>query len=518
MSKRMITLNGATAFSAFGFSFNWDERQISSVYINNESTGTSDSLSLKLAGQPWTIRRLSFDSSAPGTPLSLTITDANDGVVGRRLDLVQLPSDGNVNITLHDTRIRYLSGGADSNVTLSLGSQQTKHVELYDARQSKVTLGDGAVQTLMLSQGNDTVTGGSGYVGFIDFDEGNNTFIGGSGYVGSIRSNGNNTFELKGGADSVSLGSGTSKVVVSGGFVGAITSFSGTNTVTIGAGGEVRSIGFSGGIDKVSVAGRVEQVSLGSNKDTLTITGNGRVNQADLGDGNNSFRMSGEQVNSVIAGAGWVDSLSTGEGNDTVTLAKGGVGTLRLGGGDDRVIVQAQDPANGLLLSGGQGVDTLDLSQFSKGVVITLNNLGAWQNPAAKNGNIDGAGKGYLAVTGFENVQGSAGADRIEGNELANRLTGGLGNDTLIGGAGNDTLLGGGGNDVFVFGVGSGTDRIEGFTAGADRIQIAGADSLTDLTFTSLGATETRIDMGAIHIVVTGLSLGQLQDAGNFMF
>ncbi len=63
-------------------------------------------------------------------------------------------------------------------------------------------------------------------------------------------------------------------------------------------------------------------------------------------------------------------------------------------------------------------------------------------------------------------------------------LTGGAGIDRLVGGIGVDTMNGGGGVDTFVFAFGDSSaasgqhDRINGFIAGVDRIDLSGIDAI----------------------------------------
>lgn len=69
----------------------------------------------------------------------------------------------------------------------------------------------------------------------------------------------------------------------------------------------------------------------------------------------------------------------------------------------------------------------------------------------------------------------TAGADKLLGGHGADSVNGGGGDGTMEGGNGDDRLAGGA--DVFVFRPGGGHgDRVEGFEAGADRIEAHAAD------------------------------------------
>lgn len=92
---------------------------------------------------------------------------------------------------------------------------------------------------------------------------------------------------------------------------------------------------------------------------------------------------------------------------------------------------------------------------------------------------------------GNDGLRGGEGNDTLFGRSGNNWLIGDMGNDTLIGGDGNDTIIAGLGNDIVVSGLGNdtlksgqgsntflwlanelGTDTIENFTYGEDKIDL----------------------------------------------
>ena len=103
---------------------------------------------------------------------------------------------------------------------------------------------------------------------------------------------------------------------------------------------------------------------------------------------------------------------------------------------------------------------------------------------------IDGFGTTDRVVN-IEAVRGTNQRDRMYDDDANNRFRGMEGNDYLSVSGGNDTLNGGAGRDVFVFvGTAFGTDVIEDFSqADRDRIEIAAANGLGDLTFSQDGTT-----------------------------
>ncbi len=146
------------------------------------------------------------------------------------------------------------------------------------------------------------------------------------------------------------------------------------------------------------------------------------------------------------------------------------------GGGDDTAVLKGSVLENiALDLDGGDGVDTLDLSQVQGAVSVNL---------------ATGALDGSTAVN-FENVVGTALDDTITGNQQSNEISGGNGvdringkggDDLLIANKGNDFVNGGQGNDTIVWNNGDGSDRFNG-GGGDDLVQV---NFDTDLVNTDL--------------------------------
>jgi len=146
------------------------------------------------------------------------------------------------------------------------------------------------------------------------------------------------------------------------------------------------------------------------------------------------------------------------------------------GGGDDKAVIVG-DVLNQIKLDldGGEGVDTLDLSQASEAVKVNL----------AK----EKLNKSF--VENFENVTGTAFDDKlvgdlgdnvISGQDGEDRLVGRGGNDVIIGNKGNDVMKGGGGDDTLIWNNGDGSDLING--GGGYDLQQVNFD--TDLVKTDL--------------------------------
>jgi len=124
------------------------------------------------------------------------------------------------------------------------------------------------------------------------------------------------------------------------------------------------------------------------------------------------------------------------------------------------------------------------------------------------NGFGTGTGGGFdaFALLGVTAVLGTAGNDTvtmtttsdvtIDGRGGADTLTGGAGNDLLDGGADADNLTGGGGTDRFVLAVGTGTDIVEDFADGIDKISVSGV-LFSDITILASGSTDTEVRLAS---------------------
>ncbi len=95
--------------------------------------------------------------------------------------------------------------------------------------------------------------------------------------------------------------------------------------------------------------------------------------------------------------------------------------------------------------------------------------------------------------TGADELLGQAGRDSLVGGDGSDQLVGGDGNDTLRGGIGRDRLRGDQGRDIFVLERGSGFATILDFQDGIDRLGLAGAIAIENLTINAQGSSTTVI-------------------------
>ncbi len=156
-------------------------------------------------------------------------------------------------------------------------------------------------------------------------------------------------------------------------------------------------------------------------------------------------------------------------------IRKTEVQETNFGGGDDTAVIQGDVLSEiELDLDGGDGIDTLDLSQTSGPVSVNL------ETGAVEIDN--GAGQDASAIN-FENVIGTASNDVITGNAEDNIIRGGSGNNILTGGEGADT---------FVFAQADvGVNVILDFVVGVDQLQFVTEDP--EVTTDNMLANMTQV-------------------------
>ncbi len=192
--------------------------------------------------------------------------------------------------------------------------------------------------------------------------------------------------------------------------------------------------------------------------------------------------MAGSGDDALIGNAG-NDTLHAGTGNDTLADESGPGGS----GGDDKMFGEAGNDTldggvlgagiNGAtsgggrdLLDGGFGIDSVDYSQRTGPLTITVDTSGPAKN--------DGEAGEQDDVRNVELVKGGSAGDSISTVSTNITIEGRGGNDTLNGGTGGDVLYGG----SAVGTTGSGDDTLDG-GKGADFL--SGGDGLDTATYAS---------------------------------
>jgi hypothetical protein len=547
-----VTLNGVDPFTLGVNTFQWFDAWVGRASVVNHSLRDSYSINITLTGTRWRIEHLRIND------FNITTT-INDSVgTGRRIEYLRL-GDGGTTVNLIDTRVNYIRGFSDENNVINLGSQTTTSVELFDGND-RVVNGVGFTGSIATGSGDDTVIVGQGTVGYVMLGPGNDTLqMSGNGLILSLRTYGNVTVTMSDnseieqahltGADvrvtmtdnarifTLKTGEGTNRITTGNGFFETYHNFNGTNILNLGAGGTGQVLlSGSAGTHTVTSAGFLGSLQVYDNA-RATVTLNGGADYVSLSGGNDRITTNGTN---------FVGTLRTGRGNDTVVLGAGGAQFVDLGAGDDTLRIAAMEPSRSIVVQGGSGVDTLDLSRITQAVSVELSQIATFQNFGRPDGQVIGVPGviGYLSVGGVENLIGTRRGDRLTGRETDNRLDGGGGNDTLAGltgndvlggaagndvldggegndvlrgGKGNDRLAGGAGADQFLFARNDGTDRITDFEVGVDRIGIAGASRLNQITFADISAG-VRLVANGTTIIVEGLSVAEMRDADNFLF
>ena len=261
---------------------------------------------------------------------------------------------------------------------------------------------------LVAGAGNDLLEGGAGD-DYLYMGAGNNTLDGGAG-----RDTVDYSFARGGPGVRVSLADGTA----SGANIGndVLTGIE----VVIGSGGSDRLEGSAGDDSLTSVGGQATLLGGAGNDDLL-----GGI-LLDGGDGN-------DYLSTTTAGA----QLFGGKGDDT--LEGGLAGSLDGGAGDD-TFMGIPAAAQGAVVDGGPGFDSLQLPYRDSGgdVLVTINLASGSYSLGGNPGNPAAASR--LSLRSIEALYDSKGwSSTFIGDDADNRLVG----DIVIGGGGNDTLEGG---------------------------------------------------------------------------
>jgi Ca2+-binding RTX toxin-like protein len=268
----------------------------------------------------------------------------------------------------------------------------------------------------------------------------------------------------------------------------------------------------SGGDGNDTLTG-IEDITGSAFGDSLTgsavanwLTGGEGHNTLDGAAGNDTL-LAGSGNDSVLGGDGadWlfvsfgssgmrvdlVQGRSTGAGTDTLA----GIENVRTFGGNDTLVGNSLDnvlmPGTGNdLVSGGDGLDTLDLSFVAAGVAINAS-LGQTSGGAG-NDSFSGIEQ-VLGSPYADTFTGSAGGDSFDAGDGNDQADGAAGADNLRGGKGNDTLQGGSGNDWLEGGTGS--NRLDG-GADIDTASFASAVNASLLTGLALRGSDTDTLVG----------------------
>ena len=365
-----------------------------------------------------------------------------------------------------------------------------------------LSCGDGD-DTVAGGDGNDRVSGGAGddaiYGG-----TGNDKLFGEDGDDTLDGGDGNDTLIAGPGNDSVIGGAGNDVIrAISGdnilfcGF-GSDCAFGGSGNDTISGEEDADRLYGGDGSDLLRGGSGSDQVFGGNGDDSLEGGDDGDVLRGDLG----NDRLYGDHGNDRLFGGPGDDTLYGGDGDDSLrgdggnNVLDGGAGldTIVMTGGNDTAY--GGDDADRIFIRGGPGLAFGGKgNDFVSGGRASDTIYGGWGDDTIGGsfgndvidcgGNDDFADGGpgddtIVGGTGKDTLLGGSGNDLLDGGDDNDSLAGGAGNDILIGGEGRDQLTGGAGADVFRFlaptemGFGGGSDTIEDFTTGLDRLDFSG--------------------------------------------
>ena len=448
-----------------------------------------------------------------------TITDS-DGT-----DSIQLGSGGQ---TVTTSGIETIVGGSGSdNVTLaSSGSTYINAVET-------LTGSTGSDNIYLLANGTYTIDGGDGtdYIRttssltaslhLTNVEELPGTAAGP--YIITLLNSQNGLFVRgSGNTDSLTLSDGGNTVSVFSD-VDSVTGGTGADHVTVTSQISSQSFNLAGGADSLTLgnfantvtASNIETITGGNNADTIT--------------------LGAAQGSGTVDGGSGTDTVNLADGTNSLTLANmetvvGGTGTdvVTLGSGVDNTIAAT----NMETISGGDGNDTINLGDA--GIIARISGGGGNDTVNLANGANDVDFFGTETING-----GTGADIITSQDSTAETINGGGGNDTITGSGGNDRLIGAIGADRFVFSgqlpANLGNDTLVDFTGATnfggttgegDKIVLdtsnlgIGSIVFDDVTFSSsaystgfASANATVITIGGEATDIT-TALGQLQGAG----
>lgn len=326
----------------------------------------------------WRVVAMRFGSASPDGVVNISETDAS---TGRRIDLLQLGY--NSNVELATTSVRYIWG--------------------WDGDLHDVTLGESgrSVLSVELAAAVNRLTTGGDYVHSID------------------------TY-------------GQSFIIIGSGGAGRVQTSNENDRVTIE--GFVEMLKTKDGNDRVIVNGSVEALRTGDGKDKVT-TGDGYVNLIQTGDGKDEVRLGEGGTGFVRLGAG-NDTLFVSETDPAfgvVAQGGGGTDTLNFSQITSTGVVVSLNLAAQFQNIGDPGGDVngppvigyLSESQFE--------NLVGTRRDDVLIG--DGGRNVIEGANGNDTIRGLGGRDEIFGGAGNDRIEGGRGNDILNGQGGIDVFV-----------------------------------------------------------------------------
>jgi Ca2+-binding RTX toxin-like protein len=204
------------------------------------------------------------------------------------------------------------------------------------------------------------------------------------------------------------------------------------------------------GADSYDGAAGADSLSYERRTQAVSITVDGQANDGESAEGDNV-----DNSIETLVGGGGDDTVSAGSAANTIV---GGPGNdTLLGGAGDDLFVETKTVQGADLINGGSGSDTIDYSERSVDLSVSLCAAADSCNDACACAADDGADGEKDTLVSVENAYGGNGSDKFVGTPAANTFFGNGGNDELRGEGGNDVLYGDDGDDKLVGGDGEDT-------------------------------------------------------------
>ena len=396
-----------------------------------------------------------------------------------------LSGDGNSNVFKGSAGFDGIFGGDGFDTVDYSGAASGVTVELFNSRATNDGQGAGdflsSIENVIGSAFNDTLIG----------DGGGNVFMGGVGFDAFFGGGDIDTADYSRATAGISVALWNSQTSNDGqggaDFLSSIEVVAGSAFNDIISGDHLNNVFRGGaGFDQFYGGAGVDTADYSDARSGVTVNLAQTTASAD-GYGTSDFLNSIENV----TGSDFSDSL-TGDGLDNIFKGNAGNDTI----------------------NGVSGVDTVDYSEATSGVIATVG------VPVA--GISDGQG-GVDTLLAIDNLIGSSFADVLVGSfdPSPNKIEGGAGNDTMTG-AGGDISI-----DTFVFRSGSGVDTItdfrgsifpDGFIFGGDRIVLENNLNGSGITTPELAlsraaqvGSDVVIDLGGGNSVsLIGIALSSL--------